>query len=90
MSNRKIDEFEQELHNILTDYHGRHFIYLLLCKCGIDVTSNGIPSVLSNDYEQGKRKIGLDIFNEMLYNETELLVKIINEHKTSNPNEGDN
>jgi hypothetical protein len=77
------------LHNILTTRDGRDFIYALLLDCGIDVLV-GIPSNKIEDFELGRRKVGIDIFNKMFYNENSLLNQMINEQKKlSNTKKGE-
>ena len=73
-----MNDFERELHNILTTMDGRCFIYDLLLHCGIDMLS-GIPTNKVDDFVLGQRKIGIDIFNKIYYNEGDRFREIISE-----------
>ena len=75
-----MDDFERELHNIMNTMDGRCFIYHLLLNCGIDALK-GIPSNKADDYTQGQRKIGIDIFNKIYYNEGDRFREMISEQK---------
>lgn len=74
-------DFDRELHNIMNTIDGRCFIYHLLSNCGIDVLS-GIPSNKVDDFTLGQRKIGIDIFNKIYYNEGDRFREMISEQKS--------
>lgn len=76
-----MNDFDRELHNIMATLDGRCFIYHLLLNCGVNVLT-GIPSNKVDDYTQGQRKIGIDIFNKIYYNEGDRFREMISEQKS--------
>lgn len=79
----------RELHNVMCSIDGRSFIYNLMLSCGIDAL-NGIPTNRADDFTLGQRKIGIDIFNKIYYNEREAFGKMISEQQSlSNKKKGD-
>lgn len=70
-----------ELQRIMNTIDGRDFLYnLVLESCGIDMAI-GIPATQANDYTQGYRKVGIDIFNLLIYHCPEQFTKMLDEQK---------
>ena len=70
-----------ELQRVMNTIDGRDFIYnLVLESCGIDMAI-GMPAGQATDYTQGMRKVGIDIFNLLVYHCHEQFVKMLDEQK---------
>lgn len=77
MNEQQINEFIRLMDSI----DGRDFFYnFCLVYCGVDL-SVGIPSYRQSDYEQGVKKVAIDLFNLMFYNCPEKLDLMLQEQK---------
>jgi len=66
------------LHNVLSDKYGRMFIGAILADCGIDFGTG-----FSFRDEKTAHEFGLDLLHKIMYNEPELLKKLISDNKLS-------
>lgn len=71
----------EELKRILDTVDGRDFLFnFILDSCGVDYTV-GIPSKKCDDFEAGRKKPAIDLFNIMNYHCHEKFVIMINEQR---------
>ena len=71
------DEEKIALHNVMDDKYGREFIRWVLNAAGVDIM-NGI----SYRGEKTAHELGLDLLQEIMYNEIDKLKLMLSEQKT--------
>lgn len=77
MNEQQINEFIR----LMDTLDGRDFFYnFCLTFCGVDLAV-GIPSHKQSEYEQGVKKVAIDLFNLMFYNCPEKLNLMLQEQK---------
>jgi len=65
------------LYNMLNSSDGRLFILQLLSDCGVNIGEG-----ISYRTERTAHEVGLDLLDEIMYNHTNELKKLISEQKT--------
>ena len=71
------DEEKIALHNVMDDKYGREFVRWVLGAAGVDIM-NGI----SYRGEKTAHELGLDLLQEIMYNEIDKLKLMLSEQKT--------
>lgn len=71
------DEEKIALHNVMADKHGREFVRWVLNTAGVDIM-NGI----SYRGEKTAHELGLDLLQEIMYNEIDKLKLMLSEQRT--------
>lgn len=71
------------LHNVMNTADGRRFVAELLLATGTDVT-NGLPSVSTDPFEAGRKKIAVDLLSVLIYDHNEKFNLMVDETKRRN------
>lgn len=85
MADREFDKVN-ELKRIMNTVDGRDFLFQFIAdSCGVDF-SVGLPSNIKDDFQQGKVKPAIDLFNLMVYNCYDKFLIMIQEQKQRGEN----